>query len=148
MWFNLSSLENKTPCHWDQPKCKVLHWSLESKSQSTNERSDSFRCLFVYVCVGVCGQSCPTVCSPMDCSPPGSSVHGIFQARILRGCHFLLQGLFPTQRSNPGLLCLLHWQTDFLPLYPLGSPYIYIYVTYIFLIYIIYLSGTLWRTRD
>ena len=28
-------------------------------------------------------QSCPTVCNPMDCSPPGSSVHGILQARIL-----------------------------------------------------------------
>ena len=28
-------------------------------------------------------QSCPTLCGPMDCSPPGSSVHGIFQARVL-----------------------------------------------------------------
>ena len=28
-------------------------------------------------------QSCPTLCDPMNCSPPGSSVHGIFQARIL-----------------------------------------------------------------
>ena len=28
-------------------------------------------------------QSCPTLCDPMDCSPPGSSVHGIFQARLL-----------------------------------------------------------------
>ena len=28
-------------------------------------------------------QSCPTLCDPMDCSPPGSSVHGIFQERIL-----------------------------------------------------------------
>ena len=28
-------------------------------------------------------QSCPTLCSPMDCSPPGSSVHRIFQARVL-----------------------------------------------------------------
>ena len=28
-------------------------------------------------------QSCPTLCSPMDCSPPGSSIHGIFQVRIL-----------------------------------------------------------------
>ena len=28
-------------------------------------------------------QSCPTLCHPMDCSPPGSSVHGILQARIL-----------------------------------------------------------------
>ena len=28
-------------------------------------------------------QSCPTLCDPMDCSHPGSSVHGIFQARVL-----------------------------------------------------------------
>ena len=28
-------------------------------------------------------QSCPTLCDPMHCSPPGSSVHGIFQARVL-----------------------------------------------------------------
>ena len=29
-------------------------------------------------------QSCPTLCDPMDCSPPGSSAHGIFQARTLK----------------------------------------------------------------
>ena len=28
-------------------------------------------------------QSCPTLCDPMDCNPPGSSVHGILQARVL-----------------------------------------------------------------
>ena len=60
-------------------------------------------------------QSCPTLCDPMDCSLPGSSVHGIFQARVLIcpwdfpgkstrvDCHFLLQGIFPTQGLNPGL---------------------------------------------
>ena len=37
-------------------------------------------------------QSCPTLCDPMDCSPPGSSVHGISQARQRVSCHFLLQG--------------------------------------------------------
>ena len=31
----------------------------------------------------MCDQSCPILCDPMDCSPPDSSVHGIFQARIL-----------------------------------------------------------------
>ena len=36
-----------------------------------------------YVCVCICAQSCLTLCDPMHCSPPGSSVHGIFQARIL-----------------------------------------------------------------
>ena len=35
------------------------------------------------VCVHTCVQSCPTLCNPMDCSPPGSSVHELFQARIL-----------------------------------------------------------------
>ena len=37
---------------------------------------------FIYMCVLV-SQSCPTLCDPMDCNLPGSSVHEIFQARIL-----------------------------------------------------------------
>ena len=35
------------------------------------------------VCVCVVTQSCPTICDPVDCSPPGSTVYGILQARIL-----------------------------------------------------------------
>ena len=34
-------------------------------------------------CVLLCAQSCLTLYDPMDCSPPASSVHGLFQARIL-----------------------------------------------------------------
>ena len=49
-------------------------------------------------------QSCLTFCDPIDCSPPGSSVHGIFPGMNTGvGCHFLLQGIFPTQGLNPGL---------------------------------------------
>ena len=56
----------------------------------------------------------------MDCSPPSSSVHGIFQARILEWVAvLLLQGIFLTQGLN---LCLLHWQADSLPLSHWGSP--------------------------
>ena len=73
----------------------------------------------VCVCVCVCAQSCPTLCDPMDSSPPDSSVRGIFQARIL-GCHFLLQGIFLTQGSNPSLLHLLHWQ--WIPVVLPGKP--------------------------
>ena len=36
-------------------------------------------------------QSCPTLCDPIDGSPPGSPVPGILQARTRVGCHFLLQ---------------------------------------------------------
>ena len=59
----------------------------------------------------------PTLCNLMDCSLPGSSVHGNLQARILEWvAPSLLQGIFPTRGSNPGLLhCrrvlyrLSHW---------------------------------------
>ena len=45
------------------------------------------------------------LCDPMDCTSPGSSVHGILQTRNTRGgCHFLLQGIFPMLGLNPGLL--------------------------------------------
>ena len=55
----------------------------------------------------------------MDCSPPGSSIHGISQARVLEWVSiFFLQGIFPTQGSN---LCLLLWQAESLPLSHLGS---------------------------
>ena len=61
-------------------------------------------------------QSCLTLFDPMDYSPPGSSVHGIFPGKnIGGGCHFLLQGIFLAQGSNPRLLHFLHWQADSLP---------------------------------
>ena len=49
---------------------------------------------------------CLTLCDTLDCSPPGSSVLGIIQARILEwvGCHALPQGIFLTQGSHPHLL--------------------------------------------
>ena len=50
-------------------------------------------------------QSCLTLCDPMDCSLPGSSVHGILQASILEWVALpFLQGIFLTQGSNLGLL--------------------------------------------
>ena len=49
-------------------------------------------------------QLCLTLCSPMKYSPPGSSVHGDSPGKNIRmGCQALLQGIFPTQGSNPGL---------------------------------------------
>ena len=51
-------------------------------------RNTRVGCHFLLQCMKVKSerevtQSCPTVSNPMDCSPPGSSVHGIFQARVL-----------------------------------------------------------------
>ena len=66
-------------------------------------------------------QSCPARCDPMDCSPTGSSVHEIFQARILERLLFPMPGDLPTQGSNLHFLHLLHWQADSLPPHHLGS---------------------------
>ena len=60
----------------------------------------------MYVCV--C-ESCLTLWDSMDCSPPGFSVHGISQARIVEWVAISFS-FFPTQGSNP---CLLHWQVEF-----------------------------------
>ena len=54
-------------------------------------------------------QSCLTLCNPMDYSLPSSSVHGDSPGKNTRvGCHALLQGIFPTQGSNLGLLHCRH----------------------------------------
>ena len=63
------------------------------------------------------------LCDSMDCSPPGSSCLWVSPGKNTGvGCHALLQGIFPTQILNSGLLCLLHWQADSLPLASLGKP--------------------------
>ena len=56
-------------------------------------------------------QSCPTLCDSMNCSPPGSSVHGILQARILEWVA-IPSSRGSSQGSNLHVLCLLHWQVD------------------------------------
>ena len=55
-----------------------------------------------------------TLCDPVDCSPPSSSIHEGKNTGV--GCHFLLQGIFPTQRSNPGLPHCRQTQTQVLPI--------------------------------
>ena len=63
----------------------------------------------------------PIFCNPMDCILPGSSVHGILQARILEWVAISFsRGFF--QPRDQTVLCLLHWQAHSLPLAPPGKP--------------------------
>ena len=68
---------------------------------------DSFLSLCVCVCVCVwVAQLCPTLCNPMDCSPPGSPIHGITQARYWSLLSFPRPGDLPdpgTEPQSPGL---------------------------------------------
>ena len=65
---------------------KVLEWGAIAFSDKLSHTCLKTTDVCVCVCVCVCDkwlQSCPTLCDSMDCSPPGSSVCGILQARIL-----------------------------------------------------------------
>ena len=72
----------RLPCPWDSPGkntrvgCHFLLQCMKVKSESE------------------VAQSYPTLCDPMDCSPPGSSIHGIFQARVVEWGAIAFSGLF------------------------------------------------------
>ena len=75
-------------------------------------------------------QSCLTLCDPMDYSPLDSSVHGDSPGKNTRvGCHALLQGIFQTQESNPGLP---HCRQILYYLSHQGRPGAYIFSNYSF----------------
>ena len=65
----------------------------------------------------------PTLCNAMDCRPPGFSILGILQARILEWVAMpSSRGSSPFREASPLLLCLLNWQAGSLPLAPPGKP--------------------------
>ena len=73
-----------------------------------------------FACCAVLSHSVvSTLCNPMVCSLPGSSIHGDSPGKNTEvGCHALFQGIFPTQGSNLHPLSLLHWQACSLLLAP------------------------------
>ena len=81
----------RLPRPWESPGkntgvgCRFLLQYMKVKSEGKNT-GVGCRFLLQYMKVkseSEVAQSCPTPSDPMDCSPPGSSVHGIFQARVL-----------------------------------------------------------------
>ena len=86
-------------------------------------------CHFLLQCMKVkseneVAQSCPTPSDPMDCSPPGSSIHGIFQARVLEWVaiafsyiHIIFQSLLRACCKHDALLILNTLLCIFLKLY-------------------------------
>ena len=87
--------------------------------QIQDNEDSSPSCLLKLLCMCVLRHLslCLTLCDPMDCSLPVSSVHRIFSGKNTGvDCHAILQGIFPTQRLSPCLLHLLHWQVGSFPL--------------------------------
>ena len=94
--------------------CWWIQWNNEDSGVSTGN--------CVCVCVhGKSIQSCPTLCDPIDYSPPASSIHGILQAKILEWVAMPSSRGFSPCRDRPCLLFLMHWQAASLPLAPPGK---------------------------
>ena len=114
MWGVSFTIRNQTcgPCIWSMES-----WTLDCLPCSL--LSPTFPLFYISLLPSKQGtqflvtQSWPTLCNPMDCSLPGSSVHGDSPGKNTgMGFLALLQGISPTQGSNPGLLhCrqILYW---------------------------------------
>ena len=101
-------------------KFKILSLAFKTKM---NLPQPTTVCVSVCVCVCVCvcvlvAQSCVTLCNPMDYSPPGSSVHGLLQVRILERVAVPSPGDLPNPETEPRSPAL---QADSLPPEPGGS---------------------------
>ena len=75
---------------------------------------------FLFTLWSEVAQSCVTLCSPMDCSLPGSSIHGIFQARVLEWVAISFSSGSPQPRDG---IWVSYMQTDALPSEPPGKPF-------------------------
>ena len=97
---------------WESDEYKMFSEGARTGRQRAVSVCVESGCPLMAAAAAVSLQSCPTLCDPMDCSLPGSSVHGILQGKNTGvGCHALLQGIFLTQGLNPWhLLCLLHFR--------------------------------------
>ena len=98
----------RLPCPWDSPGkntgvgCHFLLQCVKSESEVV--------------------QSCPTLSDPMDCSLPGSSVHGVFQARVLKWGAIAFSGAIIYPFANQNFCCPVSQLPSLHPLKPAGSP--------------------------
>ena len=106
------------------PQARILEWvAMPTSRGSSRPRDRTQVCctggqLLYHSTTAKSLQLCPTLCHPLDCSPPGSSVHGISQARILEWVAMPSSKGSSPPRNQTCVSCLQHWQAGSLPLVP------------------------------
>ena len=94
--------------HLNPPSCNFLNYFPDCDTHTHTYTHTHYTILYytihTYYTICVCAQSCLALCNLRDCSPPGSSVHGILQARIMEWVPIPFSRIFLTQGSNPSLL--------------------------------------------
>ena len=112
-WKGQGIIKNSEKCVWTdaRKKTELLNNTICTDYINPSWTGSCGKALVFYEHVWTCMyvQLHLTLCDPMDCSPPGSSVHGILQARMLEWVAIFYSRSFLTQRLDPRLLCLLDW---------------------------------------
>ena len=99
-----------------------MNFTLPTKVHTVKAMVSQYSCLVVKVKWSEVVQSCLALCHPVDCSPPGSSVHGILQARILEWVSISFSRGFPDPGMEPRSPAL---QADALTSEPPGTPWLW-----------------------
>ena len=122
-----TSLLSRLPLNIEQTSLRYSMYSLLEKwgeiisFPKLKLQTKTAVCVCVYVCA--CAQSYLTLCNPHGLWPTSLICTRKFPGKNSGvGCHFLLQGIFPTQGLKLCLLGLLHWQAGSLPLSCLEGP--------------------------
>ena len=126
------------PQRW-QPTRLLCFWDSPGKNTGVG-------CHFLLQCMRVkskseVAQSCPTLQDPMDCSPPGSSIHGIFQARVLEWDAIAFSyscPVFPAPFIEEAVFALLYTFASFVKnMAPIGA---WVYFWAFYLVPLVYIS--------
>ena len=104
-------------CLYQEPSKGSVHTGVEIPFLGVFGKKITYRHIYLSICCCLVFQSCPVLCHPMDCSLPGSSIHGISQARTLEwvAISFSRGSSWPRDRTCVSctgrqiLLPLSHW---------------------------------------
>ena len=115
----------------------------------------TYTMIYIYIYIlscWLCAQSCLTLCNPMDCSLPGSSIHGIFQARILEwvAISFCRGSTRPKDRTHLSCVSCLdrqilyHYTTWEVHMNTISHLYCILHILYVHTMYILYIQVFHW----
>ena len=126
LFLNLQFLYSSLNPYLPYPTLHFLSLFLMAHATQYLTCMSMYHILYVHTCSGP--QWCPTLCNPIDCSLPGSSVRGIFQERIMQWVAVSFSRWSSRPRDQTLIVVSLALAASSLPLYYLGIPLLYTHV--------------------
>ena len=147
-WLWATPWESKAVNSQGGCSCKPMQMTFRGSIMMQASSYDKFLLICLYLYTRMLAQLlhlCPTLCDPMDCSPQGSSVHGILEARILEWVPMPSSRRFLQPRDWTDVSCISCIADEVFTAATLGKPPISIYLClYLYLLLVLFL----WRTMS